>query len=126
MDGRDRTPSRASPAGTVEESFSKMSEDEVPAGDTSTPPDSKLTDIDIKIADNGGFVVRLSYESTKRGKAGEPSMFFHSKTLPFVDSESLHEFLDDTLGTPDESEGNPDQAGAIADATAAGAGAGEE
>jgi len=82
------------------ESASKMME-EAPAPEAKAGP-GKLTDVDISLTDNGGFLVRASYRQPEQpatgGSGASPSSYQEPKQFAFGNTEQLWNFLTETLG----------------------------
>ena len=81
-------------------SASKMME-EAPAPEAKAGP-GKLTNVDISLTDNGGFLVRVSYrqpeQPTTGGSGASPSSYQEPKQYAFGNLDQLWSFLTETLG----------------------------
>lgn len=82
------------------QSASKMMEE--PATPAAKAGPGKLTNVDITLADNGGFLVRASYrqpeQPTTGGNGPTPSTYQEPKQYAFGNLDQLWSFLTDTLG----------------------------
>src|SRR3990167_2894918 len=87
------------PAETDHVSASKMME-EAPAPEAKAGP-GKLTNVDISLTDNGGFLVRASYRQPEQpatgGKGPSPSSYQEPQQFAFGSTEQLWNFLTETL-----------------------------
>lgn len=81
-------------------SASKMME-EAPEPAAKAGP-GKLTNVDISLTDNGGFLVRASYRQPEQpatgGNGPSPSSYQEPKQFAFGNVDQLWSFLTETLG----------------------------
>src|SRR3990167_4099448 len=82
------------------QSASKMMEESTAPAAKAGP--GKLTNVDITLTDNDGFVVRASYrqpeQPTTGGNGPSPALYQEPKQFAFGNLDQLWSFLTETLG----------------------------